>query len=140
VPVRVARGLWDEMLPHAPVRAGAVVAAIEEGAPGELDSVICGSLHTVLALVGIRQFLTLSDNLSLNRQLESQATALAKGREHFRSLVQNSSDVITLIGRDGTIQYQSASVERILGYREARLVGTFFGDLVHADERTHVLR
>ena len=54
--------------------------------------------------------------------------------------MQNSSDVITLIGRDGTIQYQSASVERILGYREARLVGTFFGDLVHADERTHVLR
>jgi len=138
--VPVAPGQWGLILPYAPVIAAALVAAIEEAQPGELDSVIFWSLLTVIALVVIRQFLTLSDNLSLNRQLESQATALAKGREHFRSLVQNSSDVITLIGRDGTIQYQSASVERILGYREARLVGTFFGDLVHADERTHVLR
>jgi diguanylate cyclase (GGDEF)-like protein/PAS domain S-box-containing protein len=55
-------------------------------------------------------------------------------------LVQNSSDVITLIGRDGAIKYQSASVERILGYTESRLIGTFFGDIVHPDDRTQLLR
>ncbi len=41
----------------------------------------------------------------------------------FRSLVQNSSDVVTLLDADGTIRYQSPSIERILGYDPEELVG-----------------
>jgi diguanylate cyclase (GGDEF)-like protein/PAS domain S-box-containing protein len=128
------------LLPYLAVVAGVVVAAIGEAQPGELDPVVFWSLLAVIVLVVIRQFLTLSDNLALNRQLEANAAELAKGQEHFRSLVQNSSDVITLIGRDGVIRYQSASVERILGYSEDQLVGTPFGDLVHPDDRLQMLR
>jgi diguanylate cyclase (GGDEF)-like protein/PAS domain S-box-containing protein len=128
------------LLPYLPVAAGALVAAIQEVAPGELDPVVFWSLLAVIVLVVIRQFLTLSDNLALNRQLEANAAELAKGHEHFRSLVQNSSDVITLIGRDGIIRYQSASVERILGYSEDALIGKPFGDIVHADDRIQMLR
>jgi diguanylate cyclase (GGDEF)-like protein/PAS domain S-box-containing protein len=76
----------------------------------------------------------------LNRELEAKAAALKEGQEHFRSLVQNSSDVITLIGQDGVIQYQSASVERILGHREAQFVGRPFSDLIHPEDRTSVER
>src|SRR5207249_4812193 len=127
------------LLPYLPVAAAAVVAAIQEASLGELDPVVFWSLLVVIALVVIRQFLTLNDNLALNRELEANAAALAKGHEHFRSLVQNSSDVITLIGRDGAIQYQSASIERILGYREGQLIGKPFGDLLHPDDQTQVL-
>ena len=127
------------LLPYLPVASAAVVAAIQEASPGDLDPVIFWSLLVVIALVVIRQFLTLNDNLGLNRELEANAAALAKGQEHFRSLVQNSSDVITLIGRDGAIQYQSASIERILGYREGQLIGKPFGELVHPDDQTQVL-
>jgi diguanylate cyclase (GGDEF)-like protein/PAS domain S-box-containing protein len=128
------------LLPYLPVACAAFVAAIEETAPGELDPVIFWTLMAVIALVVVRQFLTLSDNLALNRELEANAAALLKEEEHFRALVQNSSDVITLIGRDGVIRYQSSSVERILGFRDDELVGSRFGDLVHADDQTHVLR
>ena len=128
------------LLPYVPVVAGALVAAIQETQPGELDPVVFWSLLAIIVLVIIRQFLTLSDNLALNRQLEANAAQLTKGQEHFRSLVQNSSDVITLIGRDGIIRYQSASVERILGYTEAELVGKPFGDLVHPEDHTQMLR
>ena len=128
------------LLPYAPVAVGALVAAIDEVRPGQLDPIIFWTLLAIVALVVVRQFLTLNDNLALNRQLEANAADLKKGHEHFRSLVQNSSDVITLIGHDGTIQYQSASVERILGYTEQQMIGTFFGDLVHPDDRTQVLR
>ena len=128
------------LLPYLPVGAAAVVAAIEELLPRALDPVIFWSLLVVIGLVVVRQFLTLNDNLALNRELEANAEALAKGQEHFRSLVQNSSDVITLIGNDGLIRYQSASAERILGYREGQLVGKPFGDLVHPEDRTQVLR
>ena len=128
------------LLPYVPVAAAALVAAVEELQPRALDPVIFWSLLVVIALVVVRQFLTLNDNLALNRELEANAEALAKGQEHFRSLVQNSSDVITLIGSDGLIRYQSASAERILGYHEGQLVGKPFADLVHPEDRTQVLR
>jgi PAS domain S-box-containing protein len=56
----------------------------------------------------------------------------------FRSLVNNSSDLITVLAPDGTITYQSPSVERMLGRRAADLVGTALGDLVHPDDRRDV--
>jgi PAS domain S-box-containing protein len=37
--------------------------------------------------------------------------------ERFRLLVENSSEMISVLDRDGTIRYQSGAVERILGYR-----------------------
>jgi diguanylate cyclase (GGDEF)-like protein/PAS domain S-box-containing protein len=128
------------LLPYLPVAAAALVAGIEEARPAGLDPVVFWSLLLVITLVVVRQFLTLSDNLALNRQLAINAAELTKGHEHFRSLVQNSSDVITQIDRDGLIRYQSGSVERILGYADAELVGTPFGDLVHDDDRLQVLR
>jgi PAS domain S-box-containing protein len=56
----------------------------------------------------------------------------------FRSLVNNSSDLITVLAPDGTIAYQSPSVERMLGRRPADLVGTALGDLVHPDDQHDV--
>jgi len=34
---------------------------------------------------------------------------------HFRSLIENVSDLITVINREGVIRYQSPSVERVAG-------------------------
>jgi PAS domain S-box-containing protein len=56
----------------------------------------------------------------------------------FRSLVNNSSDLITVLAPDGTIAYQSPSVQRVLGRRAADLVGTALGDLVHPDDQHDV--
>jgi PAS domain S-box-containing protein len=56
----------------------------------------------------------------------------------FRSLVNNSSDLITVLAPDGTIAYQSPSVQRVLGRRAADLVGTALRDLVHPDDQHDV--
>src|SRR5918995_50439 len=42
--------------------------------------------------------------------------ALGESEKRFRSLVQNGSDIITSLDAEGTIQYQSPSFERLLGY------------------------
>ena len=42
--------------------------------------------------------------------------------ERFRSLVQNSSDVISIVDADGGVRYHSESVRRVLGYDPAELV------------------
>ena len=128
------------MLPYLPIAGAAIVAIVEESLPGEIDPVIFWSMMVVIVGVVLRQYLMLVDNQLLNRRLEANAANLAKREEHFHALVQNSSDVITLIGRHGTIRYQSASVERILGYKETELIGKAFGDLVHPEDRTQMLR
>jgi PAS domain S-box-containing protein len=51
-------------------------------------------------------------------------SALAASERRFRSLVQNSSDLVTILAPDGTITYVSDSAERIVGYSPADLVGT----------------
>ena len=59
---------------------------------------------------------------------------LRKSEERFRTLTQKSSDIITLLGADGTVRYQSPSSERILGYQPEELVGENVFDYVHPED------
>ena len=58
----------------------------------------------------------------------------------FRSLAQNSSDVITIVDRGGTIRYQSSAVTRVFGFEPAELVGRPLSDWLHPDDATSVQR
>jgi PAS domain S-box-containing protein len=51
-------------------------------------------------------------------------SALAASERRFRSLVQNSSDLVTIVSPDGTILYASDSAGRIVGHTPGSLVGT----------------
>jgi diguanylate cyclase (GGDEF)-like protein/PAS domain S-box-containing protein len=66
--------------------------------------------------------------------------ALGKSEERFRALMQNSSDIITLLGTDGTVHYLSPSVEHILGYRPEELIGDNVFGYVHPDDLGQVRR
>lgn len=52
----------------------------------------------------------------------------------MRSLVENASDVITVLEPDLTIVFQTASGERLLGYAPADLEGGKFAALVHPSD------
>jgi PAS domain S-box-containing protein len=86
-------------------------------------------IEIALGLLGVLAALALG--LLLRRAGAEQAA-------QFRSLVNNSSDLITVLAPDGTIAYQSPSVRRMLGRRPAELVGTALGDLVHPDDQHDV--
>ncbi len=66
--------------------------------------------------------------------------ALRHREEHFRALIENASDIITILGRDGCIRYESPSVERVLGYKPEELVGTRAFDYVHPDDLPAVMQ
>src|SRR5918999_2743450 len=51
-------------------------------------------------------------------------SALAASERGFSVLVQNSSDLVTIVAPDGSILYASDSAERIVGYSPSELVGT----------------
>lgn len=59
-------------------------------------------------------------------------------QQRFRRLIENSTDIITVIDNGGVITYQSPSIERILGYAPNELVGEDAFDHVHPDDREGV--
>lgn len=63
---------------------------------------------------------------------------IAGSEARFRSLVQHSSDVITVLDRDGTITYMSDSVNRMLGYSADELVGSNLRHLLDPDHAANL--
>jgi PAS domain S-box-containing protein len=70
----------------------------------------------------------------MERERAKVETALRRSEEHFRSLIEHSSDIITIISRDGTISYESPSLERILGYQPQELIGQNAYQLIHPQD------
>ncbi len=60
--------------------------------------------------------------------------ALTESEAKWRSLIQNSSDMMTLLETDGTIRYHSPSIERILGYYPEEIIGHHATVFVHPDD------
>ncbi len=55
--------------------------------------------------------------------------------QYFRALLENASDLITILDLDGIILYQSLSSERLLGWPPDALIGQDFYRLQHDDDR-----
>ena len=126
---------WRQFLPYIPVAAAAAVTVGSNLVTGSIDPLLFWGLMVVALFVVMRQFIMLTDNMALNRKLESQAAELREREEHLRSLVEHSSDVVTVTDREGIIRFQSTSAERIFAYAPAELVGHRLLDLVHPADR-----
>jgi len=91
-------------------------------------------LGLLVASVLVAAVLARIDQLVLSRTLEHRVVertlALRTHAKWFRALVQNSSDVITIVDASGTIRYQTPSASRVLGYDPAAMVGRRFGALL----------
>jgi diguanylate cyclase (GGDEF)-like protein/PAS domain S-box-containing protein len=62
---------------------------------------------------------------------------LQRNERRFRSLVQNSSDAVTLLGPDGVALYQSDSGRAVLGREAEDLLGQTFVHLTHPDDAAY---
>jgi diguanylate cyclase (GGDEF)-like protein/PAS domain S-box-containing protein len=62
------------------------------------------------------------------------ADELRATQARFMALVQQSSDIICLLGASGTIHYASPAAERILGYDPSSSAKQRFIELVHPDD------
>ena len=96
-------------------------------------------LKSNLARIGPAIEAALERSRAHAQKVQAEA-ALAASERRFRSLVQNSSDLVTILAPDGTILYASDSAERIVGYAPQDLVGSSLlgyldGDGVHTVRR-----
>ncbi len=125
-------GLVGLLFPYA---AGAICLAgiLVDGFTGDhrVQPALLAAGGTVLAALVIRQGVTLLDNHRLTSEL-------AVREDHFRSLVQGSSDVIMTVGPDGLLGYVSPAIRHVFGYEPHDVADKSLYRLVHPDDRDSV--
>jgi len=100
-----------------------------------------GDLETRIAVHTRDQFGSLSDVFNkMAKQLQTTLTALQNSEKHFRSIIENVSDIITILDVSGDIRYLSPSVEQVLGYRPEELITKNVFDFIHPDDIERVLK
>ncbi len=67
-------------------------------------------------------------------RLRAVEIELVRREKYFRTLTENSLDVLCILSRDGNLLYASPSIERVLGYKPEELRGQNFFARVHADD------
>lgn len=129
-PSRIERPDRGALLPYAALVAGyglLIIVAVRSESVAVIGLVVGASVLT--ALVVARQVLTVRDNVRRETQRAARAS-----EERFQSLVAHSSDVITVLSREGEVLYASPSVYRRLGLTPDQLVGKSLERLVHPED------
>ncbi|MFD9245562.1 putative bifunctional diguanylate cyclase/phosphodiesterase, partial [Streptomyces sp. NPDC059556] len=88
--------------------------------------VVLTGCTVVLALV-VRQGIMLLDNIALTHEL-------AQKENHFRSLVQGSSDVIMIAAPNGILRYVSPAASGVYGRDAEELIGSELASLIHPED------
>jgi diguanylate cyclase (GGDEF)-like protein/PAS domain S-box-containing protein len=109
---------------------GLLVLSIWQDIRGSLIGLLLGAIALSM-LVFARQLLVLRENERLYAASMTLADQLRSSEARFRSLVQNASDIITVIDAQGIIRYDSPAVERVLGYGPEDRLGRPVTDFAH---------
>ncbi|MGN6562434.1 MAG: EAL domain-containing protein [Thermomicrobiales bacterium] len=113
-----------------------VLALLDTTPDGRFDAAALGTLRqfaslAALALDNARLYSAAQHELAERERAEA---GLRESEARFRALVQHSSDMITVVDRDGYIQYDSPAIERILGYPPGARLGRLVFDFAHPAE------
>ncbi|MFJ5264459.1 putative bifunctional diguanylate cyclase/phosphodiesterase [Streptomyces sp. NPDC088387] len=92
-----------------------------------VDRVVLLTGGTVVLALVVRQGIMLLDNITLTQEL-------AQKENHFRSLVQGSSDVIMIAAPTGVLRYVSPAAAGVYGRRAEDMVGTELAELIHPED------
>ncbi|WP_443071199.1 sensor domain-containing protein [Streptomyces sp. NBC_01476] len=96
------------------------------------DRVVLITGATVVLALMVRQGIMLLDNISLTQEL-------AQKENHFRSLVQGSSDVIMIAAPSGVLRYVSPAAQGVYGNDPEQMIGTELAAHIHPDDLGRVL-
>ena len=121
---RILATLPEGSVPALVIGVACIVFLSQTGARNLLSSAAFIAVTMVL-LVLVRRVASVKDDVAL----------LANSEARFRSLVQNSSDVIFIVEADTTIRYTSPSAQKVLGVHARELVGTKLINHVHPEDR-----
>jgi PAS domain S-box-containing protein len=67
-----------------------------------------------------------------------QDRTLGELNDHFRQMVENNHDILTIRDADGRVRYTSPSIHHVLGYKQEEMIGTTGFELIHPEDRSTV--
>ena len=65
--------------------------------------------------------------------------ALQRREKYFRALIENATDIISILDGEGIIRYQSPSIERVVGYKPEELIGKRTFDFTHPEDQPRMI-
>jgi diguanylate cyclase (GGDEF)-like protein/PAS domain S-box-containing protein len=121
------------MLLPRPVAPGssAVVLPLRTADDHIATLLVCGGERQLIFMQDAIQALGSQVALALQRIALAHQIHQRASETHFRSLIQNASDVILVIGADNQITYQTPSALSVLGYQAPDLAGQPLERLLH---------
>ena len=99
---------------------------------------VFGEQRTLADLSATLEILAQQAALAVERVMLSQEVIRRGSEAYFRTLVQDTSDAILIIGDDGKVRYATPSATSIFG--DTRVEGVYLWDLVQDGERDDVTR
>ena len=84
------------------------------------------------------EFLALEGFITDVTEQSRTELALQRSEARFRALIEHAQEIITVIAVDGTIEYESPAVERVLGYTPKERVGQNAFDFLHPEDLSRV--
>ncbi len=107
---------------------GLLLRAASESGVQPLAGLVVGAV-LVTAIAFLRQLASTRETVRILAEASAR-----ESEARFRALVQNSSDVISILAADSTIQFLSPSARTVLGHDPRKLVGQRLLDLLHPDD------
>ncbi len=104
--------------------------------PGSLAVAVVG----VTAIMLILALASASFDRKLARLAERESETLRRSEERYRSLIENASDIIAIVGPDGSFIYESSSAMNVLGYATSELLGKRLSEFAPPDRAADIDR
>jgi diguanylate cyclase (GGDEF)-like protein/PAS domain S-box-containing protein len=99
---------------------------------------VCGEQRALAGLSPTYEVLAHQVALAVERVTLSREVIRQRSEAYFRTLVQDTSDVILIVGDDGQVRYATPSVRSIFG--DVSVVGTFLRELVGDGGSAEIIR
>ena len=78
-----------------------------------------------------KSILVIASDITGHKRAENE---LSRRDERFRLLIENASDLITILNAEGLIRFQSPSSKRLLGYNPEDVVGRSAFEFIHPED------
>jgi PAS domain S-box-containing protein len=88
---------------------------------------------------GTEQYTVLANRIENAVAQYRSGKRLDELRQGYRTLIERSTDLITVLDADQTVRYQSPALKKLLGHDQQVVVGTTASEYLHPDDRADVV-